>query len=207
MASEAGVGDRDVVLGGDELGLPDPASAGLWSRKCMTAPPTPRIAGMASSPGPTRLLEGLGAEGGGALDGGGGVLDPEADVADADAVGEVGGMGEALALGVDDEVDAALAVEGHVLGDVAAGLARSPCRGRSATSARRGLGRGGELDELDAGDRDAVGHRRQIERGAGSARWTWSIRATSERWPSTAIARGEPPRNWSLKISSESQPS
>ena len=114
-----------------------PESAGLWSMKCMTAPPTPRIAGMASSPGPMRLLEGLGAERGGALDGGGGVLDAEADVADADAVGQVGGVGEALALGVDDEIDAALAVEGHVLGDVAAGLGGSPCRGRSAPARAR----------------------------------------------------------------------
>ena len=42
---------------------------------------------------------------------------------------------------------------------------------------------------------------------SGSARATWSIRFTSERWPSTATVAGRLPRNWSLKISRLSGPS
>jgi len=45
-----------------------------------------------------------------------------------------------------------------------------------------------------------------VIRMPGSSRLTRSISATSERRPSTAIDLGEPPRNWSLKISSDSGP-
>ena len=156
---EAGVGDRDVVVGGNELGLPDPCE-----RRALVEEVHDRAADAADRRDgelarADAALEGLGAEGGGALDGGGGVPDAEADVADADAVGQVGGVGEALALGVDDEVDAALAVEGHVLGDVAAGLGEAHAV-EEAHQRGRGLGRGRELDELDAGNRDPVGDRR-----------------------------------------------
>ena len=41
----------------------------------------------------------------------------------------------------------------------------------------------------------------------GSARRTASSAATSDRWPSRAIPRGRPWRNWSLKISRLSGPS
>ena len=96
-ATRPAVGDGDLVLGDDELGLPDPGERRALvdevhhRRRRRRGSP-----GWSSSPGPTRWLEDLGAERGGALDGGGGVLDAEADVADADAVGQVGGMGEAL---------------------------------------------------------------------------------------------------------------
>ena len=163
---EAGVGDRHVVLGGDELGLPDPGERRALVDEVhhRAADAADRRDGELARAG--ALLEELGAEGGGALDGGGGVLDAQADVADADAVREVGRVGEALALGVDDEVDAALAVEGHVLRDVAAGLAEAHAV-EEADERGRGLRGGGELDELDAGDGDAVGHRRDQRGGGG----------------------------------------
>ena len=134
--------------------------------KCMTAPPTPRIAGIVSSPGPTRCSKICGSERAGALDGGGGVLDAQADVADADAVAEEGGMGKAHGLGVDHEVYAALAVDGDVLGDMAAGLAE-PHAVKEAHKLGGRLSSGGEFDELDARDRDAVGHGRQQRRCGG----------------------------------------
>src|SRR3546814_17453980 len=52
-------------------------------------------------------------------------LDAQADVADRRAVHQVGGMGKALAFGVDDEVDAALAPQGDVRRLVLRGLAEA----------------------------------------------------------------------------------
>jgi hypothetical protein len=67
-------------------------------------------------------------------------------------------VGEAFALRVDHQVDAALAVEGDVLGHVATDTGEAHAVQEADERGRR-VGRVGELDELDTGDRDAVGHR------------------------------------------------
>ena len=65
-----------------------------------------------------RLLEGLGAQRAGPLDGGGGILDLQTDVADRGAMHQIGGMSEAFRLHIDDDVDVALSVQLNILGDV-----------------------------------------------------------------------------------------
>jgi hypothetical protein len=110
-------------------------------------------------------------------------------------------MSEALAFAVDDEVDLALRVEIDVLRPMPAGaavnsLAAALLTANSTNSARSTTGAGG------SGGRSASGESPRAPRFAASA----SPAARSERMPSIAIAAVEAPRNWSLKISSDSEP-
>jgi hypothetical protein len=93
-------------------------------------------------------------------------------------------MGEALAFAVDDEVDFALRIEIDLF------------RANSMNSALSTTAAGG------SGGRSASGGSPRAARFVASA----SPAALSERMPSIAIAAAEAPRNWSLKISSDSGP-
>ena len=74
----------------------------------------PSIAGMLSSIGPTRVSTGLAPEADRALEGVPGIGDAERHGAGAGAMLLGEAAGEAVGLGVDDEVDVALAVERHI---------------------------------------------------------------------------------------------
>ena len=85
----------------------------------------------------------------GALDGAGGIVQPQGEGADAGAVHEVEGMGEAVLLAVDHDIDVVLAEQVHILRAMARHAAKAqPLQLRH--KARRMGGAGDEFDELHA---------------------------------------------------------
>src|SRR3546814_5551512 len=94
---------------------------------------------------PGRRLDHPGAHLAGAPAGRRRVLHPEGDGADRGTVQQGEGLGKALALGIEDEVHVALAVERHVLGAV-------PGDGGKA----EGLEKASELDRLRRGELDEL---------------------------------------------------
>src|SRR5262249_5715439 len=103
---------------------------------------------------PDLALHTPGAELDGATVGAARILYPEGDGADAGTVDARKALGEAFGLGVDDEVDAALLVEQHVLGAVARGSDEAHLLEQGAK--RLGVP-GGVFDELEAVGAHRVG--------------------------------------------------
>ena len=122
----------------------------------------PSIAGMLSSIGPTRVSTGLAPRLTRTLEGRAGIGDAERHGAGAGAVLLGEAAGEAVGLGIDDEVDVALPVERHVPGTVLGD--RREAHGLEQVVELLRLGRG-VLDELEA-----VGAHRVFVRDLGPRR-------------------------------------
>ncbi len=170
-ADEAGVGVRLGRVGridGIEIDLPPAGALGVVDEIDQAAADAAH-GGHFDLAGGDGLAERRGEEAAGAALGRLGIGHLEAPGAHAGAVGDVEGMGETLALGIDDEGDGALGPDLDLLGAVTAGAAEAEARDEAAELGRGGFVEG-ELDEFDAldgaarrqGQRSALGVRRDV---------------------------------------------
>ena len=144
-------------------------------------PPTPRTAGMSSSPGPTSCRKGYIQQALGPFEGRRGVVDLEADGANRRAVSDVEGMGKAFLLGVDDQIDVALVPARDRFGLVPSGAAKAEPLERGLRAWARWRRRQRIRRTRRQVRSDLFGSGGNCATSAGALVASWSRRKSSER--------------------------
>ena len=154
---QTGITRRVGVVGRFEFDLPDFRKAAVVVDEVHHAAADATDGGYFELAGTDRLFEQVGAH---CLRAGHGIRrvpDPEADVANPRPVGDIRAVSEARGLGVDGDPNIALLPQRDLLGPVIADMPEPHRMQRSGQRFRLGTARG-ELDELDAFNRNARRH-------------------------------------------------